>query len=61
VIESLKPDVLVKGGDWKRDQIVGSEFVKRVIRYPVVRDKSTTRIIQKMQHASFSPGGRRLG
>lgn len=27
IIKLIKPDVLVKGGDWKPDQIVGSEFV----------------------------------
>jgi D-glycero-beta-D-manno-heptose 1-phosphate adenylyltransferase len=27
LIEYIYPDVLVKGGDWKIDQIVGSEFV----------------------------------
>jgi len=27
LILDVKPDILVKGGDWKPDQIVGSEFV----------------------------------
>lgn len=27
IIKLIKPDVLVKGGDWKIDQIVGSDFV----------------------------------
>ena len=27
LIKSIKPDVLVKGGDWKIEQIVGSDFV----------------------------------
>lgn len=27
IIKLIKPDVLVKGGDWKPEQIVGSDFV----------------------------------
>ncbi|MDO9182466.1 MAG: D-glycero-beta-D-manno-heptose 1-phosphate adenylyltransferase [Bacteriovorax sp.] len=27
IIKLIKPDVLVKGGDWKIEQIIGSEFV----------------------------------
>ena len=27
IIEKIKPDVLVKGGDWKPEEIVGSDFV----------------------------------
>ncbi len=28
LIENIKPDFLVKGGDWKNDEIVGADFVK---------------------------------
>src|ERR1051325_9435985 len=28
VIRSIKPDVLVKGGDWKADEIIGASFVR---------------------------------
>lgn len=52
VIKQLKPDILVKGGDWKEDQIVGSEVVKkaggRVISLPFVDGASTTGIIKKI-------------
>ena len=50
LIELLKPTVLVKGEDWKDDEIVGAGFVKagggRVVRVPLVRDASTSKIIQ---------------
>ncbi len=52
LIEKLSPDVLVKGGDWKKKDIVGSEFVKerggRVRTIPFVKGYSTTSIIKKM-------------
>lgn len=52
VIEALKPDVLVKGGDWTPDQIVGSHFVQqrggKVYSLQFVEGKSTTRLIDKV-------------
>jgi len=53
VISRLLPDVLVKGGDWAGDQIVGREEVEaaggRVVSIPVVPGYSTTRILQKIR------------
>ncbi|MBI4974770.1 MAG: D-glycero-beta-D-manno-heptose 1-phosphate adenylyltransferase [Candidatus Omnitrophica bacterium] len=52
LVRRLKPDVLVKGGDWKRDDIVGSDIVKsyggRVVRVPFVKGYSTTSILKKL-------------
>jgi rfaE bifunctional protein nucleotidyltransferase chain/domain len=49
LITSLHPDVLVKGGDWTKDQIVGSEVVKRsggkVVTIPFVKGVSTSNLI----------------
>ncbi|MBL0351003.1 MAG: adenylyltransferase/cytidyltransferase family protein [Elusimicrobia bacterium] len=45
LIRRLKPDVLVKGGDWSADQIVGREFVKKVVRVPLLKGRSTSGII----------------
>ena len=53
LIKSVKPDVLVKGGDWKIEQIVGSDFVMsyggKVKSLNFVNGKSTTSIIEKSQ------------
>jgi rfaE bifunctional protein nucleotidyltransferase chain/domain len=50
VISRLLPDVLVKGGDWPSDQIVGREEVQaaggRVVLVPVVTGYSTTGILR---------------
>ena len=52
LIQTLKPDVLVKGADWAQETIVGGDFVKsnggRVVRIPLVPDISTSRIIEKI-------------
>jgi rfaE bifunctional protein nucleotidyltransferase chain/domain len=56
VIARLLPDVLVKGGDWPGDQIVGREEVEasggRVVSIPVVPGYSTTAILQKIREGS---------
>ena len=51
LIQAIKPDYLVKGGDWKIDQIVGSDFVLsyggKVQSLQFVDGRSTTAIITK--------------
>ncbi len=51
LIKKVKPDFLVKGGDWKLDQIVGSDFVLayggQVKSLQFIEGRSTTSIIQK--------------
>ncbi|MBW2029073.1 MAG: D-glycero-beta-D-manno-heptose 1-phosphate adenylyltransferase [Deltaproteobacteria bacterium] len=53
VIEVLQPDILVKGGDWKEDEIVGADIVKKaggeVRRIPYISGYSTTEIIEKIK------------
>lgn len=55
IIAALLPDVLVKGGDWPGNQIVGREEVEaaggRVVSVPVVSGYSTTAILAKMRAA----------
>ena len=48
LIKSLNPDVLVKGGDWKKEDIVGSDIVSEVHSLPYVEGVSTTGIIEKI-------------
>ena len=56
VISRLLPDVLVKGGDWPGDQIVGREEVEaaggRVVSIPFVTGYSTTSMLQKVREGS---------
>jgi len=49
LIKSLKPDVLVKGGDYKAGEVVGKEFAKKVIIFPLLKGRSTTYIVSKIQ------------
>lgn len=53
LIKVVKPDILVKGGDYKREEIVGANFVEsyggKVEIIPFIEGKSTTNIIDKMR------------
>jgi len=48
LLKYLRPDVLAKGGDWKPNQIIGREFVKKVARIRLKPGFSTTGIIKKI-------------
>ena len=56
VIAALLPDVLVKGGDWPGDQIIGREEVEaaggRVVSIPFVPGYSTSAILQKIRQGA---------
>lgn len=48
ILESLKPQVLVKGGDYSKETIVGSDFIDETYVAPLVKGVSTTDIINKI-------------
>lgn len=52
LIALLRPDVLVKGGDWKRENIVGADIVPEVYSLPFVNGMSTTGVIAKILSSS---------
>ena len=57
LIGALQPDVLVKGGDWAVERIVGREIVEArggvVKTIPLVPDMSTTSLIQRIRAQSI--------
>src|ERR1043166_571207 len=52
LIKQIKPDVLVKGGDWKESEIIGADFVRatggQVFSLPLKDGFSTSEIIGRM-------------
>lgn len=52
LIETICPDILVKGADWPEEQIIGSDFVKKngghIERIVLEPDISTTKIIERI-------------
>jgi rfaE bifunctional protein nucleotidyltransferase chain/domain len=57
LINCLKPDVLIKGGDWPEEKVVGREEIKkwggRVIIIPEIEGKSTTNIVEKIKKSHY--------
>ncbi|MFC1549411.1 D-glycero-beta-D-manno-heptose 1-phosphate adenylyltransferase [Nitrospirota bacterium] len=51
LISSLRPDILVKGGDWKKEDIVGSDIVADTRSLPFHEGGSTTGIIDRIRSA----------
>jgi D-beta-D-heptose 7-phosphate kinase/D-beta-D-heptose 1-phosphate adenosyltransferase len=53
LIRAIRPDFLVKGGDWRKKDIVGSAFVESyggsVRSLPYIRGFSTTRLLEKIK------------
>lgn len=49
LIKFIKPDVLVKGGDWEKEDIVGSDIAKETRSLPYVKGISTTKLIEKIK------------
>ena len=53
VIEALRPDVLVKGSEYGKEEIVGASLVEgyggRVVRFDMIEGYSTTRIIDRLK------------
>lgn len=52
LIKLLKPDVLAKGGDWKKEDIVGSDIAKETFSLPYIQGISTSGIIEKIKRLS---------
>jgi len=52
LIREIKPDILVKGGDWSIDQIVGKDIVEsyggKVLTIPFKFNISTTKIVEEI-------------
>jgi len=56
LIREVRPDVLVKGGDWAKEAIVGREFVEsyggRVVSVPLRAGFSTTALVERVRSGS---------
>jgi D-glycero-beta-D-manno-heptose 1-phosphate adenylyltransferase len=55
LIAALRPDVLVKGGDWPAERIAGAQGVLarggRVLSIPFEHERSTTELLQRIRKA----------
>jgi len=56
LIKSLAPDVLVKGEDYSRDEIIGGDWIEsrggKVVRVPLVQGFSTSSLVERLRATS---------
>ena len=56
LISAIRPDVLVKGGDWNTDKIIGGDLVEEaggeVVVVPYIKGFSTTEIIERIKNSN---------
>ena len=50
IIKLLKPDILVKGSDYNTNNIVGKEYVKNILLFDFIQNKSSTNIVNKIKN-----------
>jgi rfaE bifunctional protein nucleotidyltransferase chain/domain len=48
LIRKIRPDVLVKGGNYRKDEVLGSEFAKKTVIIPNLAGYSTREITRKI-------------
>ena len=62
LIKEIKPDVLVKGGDWAENEIIGADFVVanggEVFSLPLVDGYSSSLIVEKIQTEKMDTSGK---
>lgn len=58
LIKEIKPNVLVKGGDWRINEIIGADFVLEnggeVYSLPLLEGFSSSRIVEKIEQSKNS-------
>jgi D-beta-D-heptose 7-phosphate kinase/D-beta-D-heptose 1-phosphate adenosyltransferase len=50
IIKLLKPDIIVKGGDYCAENVIGSQYCKEVKIFNYIKDKSTTLVVSKIKN-----------
>ena len=49
ILELLRPDIIVKGGDYTKENIIGKEFTKEIILYHYMNGISSTNTIENIK------------
>ena len=50
LIKKIKPDIIVKGGDYKKENVVGNDICDQVIIFNYLDGYSTTQIIEDLDN-----------
>ena len=50
ILNILRPNIMVKGGDYTIDKIIGNEFANKIVIFDYIKNYSTTNIIKKVKN-----------
>lgn len=50
IIQLLQPDIIVKGGDYCAENVIGSQYCKQVKIFNYIKDKSTSIVVSKIKN-----------
>ncbi len=57
ILKKIKPDVIIKGGQYSPEDVVGSELGIKVVPFPMVEGVSTTKILEDRERTAASRQG----
>lgn len=47
LIKTVRPDILVKGADYKADEVIGRQYAGKIVLFKLLKGRSTTNLIKK--------------
>jgi len=50
ILNIIRPHVLIKGGDYNKETLIGREYAENVLIFDYIKNKSTSNIIQKIKN-----------
>jgi D-beta-D-heptose 7-phosphate kinase/D-beta-D-heptose 1-phosphate adenosyltransferase len=50
LLQKLKPQVIVKGGDYRPEEVIGREFADEVRIVPILEGRSSSDLIRRLEH-----------
>ena len=48
IVNSINPDIMIVGSDWKGKKVIGSEYAKELVFFERIGDYATTRTIENI-------------
>ena len=53
ILKCIQPDVIVKGGDYTKETVIGGEFAKKIFLFDYIKNKSTSLVIEKITRSTL--------
>jgi D-beta-D-heptose 7-phosphate kinase/D-beta-D-heptose 1-phosphate adenosyltransferase len=53
ILKCIQPNVIVKGGDYTKETVIGGEFAKKIFLFDYIQNKSTSLVIEKITRSTL--------